>query len=158
MEEKMDGLFKMEVEGIDPSTGEVIRFESFYTEALLVVPYRKRITHKRWFVMFQDFLEQLAKDKELTGTHLRVLFFLFSKVDFENWVQIPQRVIANELKIPRQKVGEAIKLLKEKAIIQVVKDGRSNRYRIHPELIWKGRYKDRTKVQENVISLKRKLS
>ena len=151
----MDGFFKMEVEGVDPSTGEVIRFESFYTEALLVVPYRKKITHKGWFIMFQNFLEQLAKDRELTGTHLRVLFFLFSKVDFENWVQVPQRVIAKELGIPRPEVTKVLKVLSEKGIIQKVRDGRCNRYRIHPELIWKGRYRDRSKLQENIIPLVR---
>ena len=150
---KKAGYWRVEVEGIDPSTGEVIPFRVFEAEALWVIPYRKKIHHKRWFVMFQDFLEQLAKDKELTGTHRRVLDFLLSKMDFENWVQIPQRVIAQELDIPRRKVVEAIKILTEKGIIQKVRDGRSNRYRIHPDLVWKGRYRDRKAAQDNVVPL-----
>jgi len=108
---KREGHFEVKVEGIDPSTGEVLPFERFQTEALFVIPYRKRITHKRWFVMFQDFLEQLAKDKDFKGQDYRVLNYMLSKLDWENWVQVPQRVIAEDLGIPRPEVAKSLKKL-----------------------------------------------
>ena len=150
MKEKEKRVYQVAIEGIDKSTGEVISLNTFQTEALFVIPYqRRKINHNGWFIMFQDFLEQLAKDKDLKGQDYRVLNYLLSKLDWENWLQVPQRAIAQEIGIPQPKVAKSIKKLKDKGIIQVVKDGRSNRYRINPNLVWKGRYGTR----ENVIPL-----
>jgi biotin operon repressor len=142
-------VYEVTIEGVNKSTGEVVPLKTFQTEALFVIPYRKKIHNNGWFVMFQDFLKQLAKDKDLKGQDYRVLNYLLSELDWENWLQVPQRVISKETGIPRPEVAKSIKKLKEKGIIQVVRDGRSNRYRINPNLVWKGRYGTR----ENVIPL-----
>jgi DNA-binding transcriptional ArsR family regulator len=153
---KREGHFEVKVEGIDPSTGEVLPFEVFRTQALYVIPQRKKIAQGGWFVMFQSFLRQLARDKDLTGQDHRVLNLMLAELDWENWVQIPQRAIAEELGMPQPKVAKSIKKLSQKGIIEVVRDGRSNRYRINPELVWKGKYAKREEAMGKVVPFKRR--
>jgi len=143
---KKERVYEVTIEGIDKSTGEVIPLRTFQTEVLCVIPYRRKINNKRWFIMFQDFLKQLVKDKGLKGQDYRVLIYLLSELDWDNWSHIPQRVISKETGIPQPEVAKSIKKLKEKGIIQVVKDSRSNKYRINPGFVWKGEYKKREAV------------
>ena len=59
---------------------------------------------KRWFIMAQDALVSLAKDNDLTGRSLRVLLYLMGRLDFENFIQVPQVEIAEELNLDRKSV------------------------------------------------------
>ena len=57
---------------------------------------------------FQDSFEEIAKDEDLTGETFRVLFYLYSKLDFENFISKPKKRLQMDLrcKNPRLKSHE----------------------------------------------------
>ena len=124
------------IEQIDRKTGEVM------TGCMVYVPYRPKLT-ERWFMAFQDTFEELAKDPELTLEPKNVLLYLFSKLDFENFIQLSQTDIAEGLGMHKQHVSRAMKLLASKQIIlEGPKVGRSKYYRLNPHYGWKGKVKN----------------
>ena len=124
------------IEQIDRETGEVMK------GCMVYIPYRPRLT-ERWFMAFQDTFEELAKDPELTLEPKNVLLFLFSKLDFENFIQLSQTDIAEGLGMHKQHVSRAMKLLTGKQIIlEGPKVGRSKCYRLNPHYGWKGKVKN----------------
>ena len=64
------------VEQVDRQTGEVMQ------GCMVWIPQRPKLT-ERWFMAFQDTFEELAKDPDMTGENYKVLFYLYSKLDFE---------------------------------------------------------------------------
>lgn len=98
---------------------------------------------------FQDAFEELAKDKEITSEPRRVLDYLFSKLDFENYIQQSQQDITKALGMHKSQVSEAIKLLVRKQIIlEGPKVGRSKCYRLNPNYGWKGKVKNLKEYQK----------
>lgn len=123
------------VEQIDRNTGEVMQ------GCMVWIPHRPKIT-ERWFMAFQDAFEEIAKDREITSEPRRVLDYMFSKLDFENFIQLSQKDIAEALEMQKQNVSNAIKLLKKKQIVlEGPKVGRSKCYRLNPNYGWKGKVK-----------------
>ena len=98
------------VEQIDRRTGEVIQ------GCMVWVPYRPKIT-ERWFMAFQDSFKAIAKDPELTLEPKNVLLYLFSKLDFENYIQQSQKEVAEGLGMRKENVSRAMKLLTAKRIV-----------------------------------------
>ena len=47
--------------------------------------------HREMVYGVQDSFEEIAKDEDLTGETFRVLFYLYSKLDFENFIQQTQK-------------------------------------------------------------------
>ena len=91
---------------------------------------------------FQDAFEELAKDREITNEPRRVLDYMFSKLDFENFIQLSQKEIIEILGINKSNVSKAIKLLTRKQIVlEGPKVGRSRCYRLNPNYGWKGKVK-----------------
>ena len=123
------------VEQIDRETGEVMQ------GCMVYIPYRPRLT-ERWFMAFQDSFEEIAKDPEMTGETYKVLMYLYSKLDFENFIQQSQMDIAEGLGIQKQRVSRAMKVLTSKQIVlEGPKVGRSRCYRLNPNYGWKGKVK-----------------
>ena len=91
---------------------------------------------------FQDAFEEIAKDPELTLEPKNVLFYLYSKLDFENFIQQSQADIAEGLGIKKQQVSRAMKMLIAK---QIILEGPKSRtikcYRLNPNYGWKGKVK-----------------
>ena len=113
------------VEQIDSQTGEVMQ------GCMVYIPYRPKLT-ERWFMAFQDSFEEIAKDEDLTGETFRVLFYLYSKLDFENFIQQTQKEIADGLKMQKTHVSRAMKVLTSKQIVlEGPKVGRSRCYRLN---------------------------
>lgn len=124
-----------QIEQIDRETGEILQ------GCMVYIPYRPKIT-ERWFMAFQDAFEELAKDREITSEPRRVLDYMFSKLDFENYIQLSQMDIAKALGMQKQNVSHAIKLLTTKQIVLTgPKVGRSKCYRLNPNYGWKGKVK-----------------
>lgn len=97
---------------------------------------------------FQDPLEAIAKDKDFSGENMRVLFYLFSKIDFENFIQLPQQKIAEELGIHKANVSKNLRFLTDKGIlIEGPKIGRSKSFRLNPQYGWKGKVKNLTEAR-----------
>lgn len=123
------------VEQVDRETGEVMQ------GCMVYLPYRPRIT-ERWFMAFQDAFEEIAKDPELTLEPKNVLFYLYSKLDFENFIQQSQKDIAEGLGMKKENVSRAMKSLTAKQIVlEGPKVGRSKCYRLNPNYGWKGKVK-----------------
>lgn len=98
----------------------------------------------------QEGFTYLAK-LNLTQEQTRVLHFLFSKLDFENWLRISQVEIAKELEMKRPNVSKAIKQLYEVGIIHKgPKVGTSWTYRLDPYFGWKGKA-SKKKAAEDAI-------
>lgn len=123
------------VEQVDRKTGEIMQ------GCMVWVPQRPKLT-ERWFMAFQDSFEEIAKDKELTLEPKNVLFYLYSKLDFENYIQQSQKDIAEGLGMKKESVSRAMKVLTAKQIIiEGPKVGRSKCYRLNPNYGWKGKVK-----------------
>lgn len=102
------------------------------------------------FVMtFQLAFKFLAKDKEITLEARRVLDFMMSELDFENYMFMPQSEVAKELDMQKQNVNRAIKLLVDKGIIiEGPKVNRSRCYRLNYNFGWKGTLKNLKTLQK----------
>jgi hypothetical protein len=94
---------------------------------------------KRWFIMAQDALVALAKDNDLTGRSLRVLLYLLGRLDFENFIQVAQIEIADDLNLHKQAVSNCVSVLEKKGIIiRGPKRSRSSSFRLNPNFGYKG--------------------
>ena len=83
--------------------------------------------------MSQGAFQLIAADRELTLEPKNVLLYLFSRLDFDNFIQVPQFEIAEALKMDKAKVSKAIKILVEKGIlIRGPKVGHSYAFRLNP--------------------------
>jgi hypothetical protein len=101
-----------------------------------------------WGFVNSDAWRLMAKDKDLTWQALRVRDFLFSCLDFENWIPVPQIEVAQELDMSKQNINRAIKLLVEKQIIlKGQKSGHSYTFRLNPHYGWKGRIKNLQRIK-----------
>ncbi len=125
---------KRHIEQVDAETGEILG-------RMVWVPYKPRLT-ERWFMAFQDSFEEIAKDPDMTGETLRVLMYLYSKLDFENFIQQSQTEIAEGLRMQKTHVSRAMKVLTTKQIVlEGPRVGRSKCFRLNPNYGWKGKVK-----------------
>jgi predicted transcriptional regulator len=132
------------VQTINQKTGE--KKDGYF----VYIAYPKpKITGNRWVMTFQDSLEIIATDEDMTGQTLKVMLLLMGNLEFENYITIKQVTIAEKLKIDKADVSKAMKLLVAKGIILKVKEGTTTGYKLNPHYGWKG------KVSNRDIELKR---
>lgn len=131
----------------DTETGEVV-------EGIPVWVGGKAKIHSGWCMTFQNAFEELAKDKDLKAEHWRVFSYLISQLDFENFIQVPQKQIADELGMTKGNVSRTIKSLADKKIIiRGPKVGHSSCFRLNPHYGWKGKVKGLRDAQKNHLTL-----
>jgi DNA-binding MarR family transcriptional regulator len=89
----------------------------------------------------QQALLTLAQDKDIIGECYRVLMVLLGRLNFENWIHVPHKEIAEALDMHESNVSRAIKLLERKGILlRSPKDSsRLYGYRLNPYYGWKGK-------------------
>ncbi len=125
------------IASFDRDTGEVLDGVIVYC-GVKHNPYAKG-----WVMNSQEAMEILAKDKDLKGETHRIIWYLLCRLDFENWIQITQKEISEELEINKVNVSKAITLLEKKNIIvRGPKVGRSYAFRLNPNFGWKGKVKN----------------
>ena len=125
------------IASIDRDTGEILEGVVVYC-GVKQNPYSTG-----WIMNSQEALKLLATDKDLKGETYRVLLLLLSQLDFENWIQITQKEIAETLEIKKQNVSKAVLLLEGKGIIlRGPKIGRTYAFRLNPDFGWKGKVKN----------------
>jgi len=128
--------------------GKMRGYEDIYTGeqyGLPVLVGRKNNPYANgWYMGNQELAREVfAKDKDIKSETHRVLWFIISILDFENWVQLSITEIANELGMLQPNVSKAIKVLENKeVIIRGPKVGRSFSFRFNPEFGWKGKVKN----------------
>lgn len=116
---------------VDSSTGEKVE------GITVLVPKKRNPYGKGWFMGSQEALQELAKDRDLTGETFRVFLLICGKLDFENWIQISQVEIAQELNLKKPNVSRSMKMLESKGIVLKEKRGNSHAYRLNPDYGWK---------------------
>lgn len=138
-----DEVMHKRIEQVDLDTGEVMQ------GCMVYIPYRPKIT-ERWFMAFQDTFIEIAKDPDMTGETMKVLMYLFGKLDFENFIQQSQMDIAEGLGMHKQHISRAMRLLISKQILlEGPKVGRSKCYRLNPNYGWKGKVKNLENYQRD---------
>lgn len=91
-----------------------------------------------WVATFQEGLAWMAR-QEMTGEQWRVFAYLVSRLDFDNFLKVPQKDIAEDLKMQKSHVSRAIKGLVELDIITVgPMAGHSKTYRLNPRIAHRG--------------------
>jgi hypothetical protein len=105
------------------------------------VPQKHRIKHG-WFMAFQQAFVDLAKDDEISKISLRVLMYLMGTLDFENYIQVRQSEIVNELSIDKGNVSRAVRCLVDRGIISKRVSGKLSGYRLNEFYGWKGKVKN----------------
>jgi len=122
---------------VDRATGEV--------EAQIKLPDRKLGTG--WFAMFQDPIGWIAEQR-LSGEQLSVLLHLLSKMEYDNYIRVPQKYIAEKLNMTQSHVSRALKTLKDmEIIVEEEREGINKTYRFNPNVAHKGSYN----YKDNVI-------
>lgn len=133
----------MDLWQVDKETGEV------HDGVLVLVP--RRVRGLGGFVMlFQEALEAAAVDKEFGLNTHRVLNLLMARLDFENFIHVPQAEVARILGIDRANVNREMTLLTQKGLlVRGPKVGRSLTYRLNHKVAWKGRLTNLQKEVKN---------
>lgn len=91
-----------------------------------------------YFVGFRSGFEGLAS-MDLTGEQYKVLMYLFSRLDFDNFLKVPQKEISEKLNLHKSNVSKAIKKLVELDVIAVgPMAGHSKTYRLNPRIAHRG--------------------
>lgn len=99
---------------------------------------RKNKLGGHWVATFQEGLAWMAR-QEMTGEQWRVFAYLVSRLDFDNYLKVPQKDIAAELKMQKSHVSRAIKGLVDLDIITVgPMAGHSKTYRLNPRIAHRG--------------------
>jgi len=120
---------------VDLNTGEVLDGVPVWVGVKRVHPYGRR-----WVMTNQDALLMMARDKELTLEPKNVLLYLIGRLDFDNYIQVPQIEIAEDLDMKKPHVSRAISLLERKGLlIRGPKVGRSSSFRLNPNYGYKGK-------------------
>lgn len=93
----------------------------------------------KYCIMAQNGMIKLATDKDLSGQPLRVFLFMAGQLDFENFIRIQQKEVAEALEMQKADVSRALKLLESKNIFQRgPKSGQSYTWRMNPNFGFKG--------------------
>lgn len=133
---------------IDMETGEV--------EQYAVVPIRRKVLTGGFFMAIQEGFLYLAQ-LNLTGEQLRVLLHIMGKLDFDNYICLTQKEVAEALNMKKQNVSRAFKILTEKGIIhEGPKVGRTKTYRLDPHFGYKGKAKNIEKTKKALQKAKEK--
>jgi DNA-binding transcriptional ArsR family regulator len=118
-------------------------FELINVETGELVPaislVRRSWKGERFFVGFQEAFAHIAKEK--IGSEAKDVFlFLLSRLDFENYIFVPQVEIAKELDMQKPNVSRAISVLVERGILlEGPKVNRSRTFRLNHTYGWKGK-------------------
>ncbi|MBR1398521.1 MAG: helix-turn-helix transcriptional regulator, partial [Selenomonadaceae bacterium] len=88
------------------------------------------------------------------GEQLSVLLYLLSKMEYDNYLRVPQKTIAEKLNMTQSHVSRAMKLLKDmNIIVEEKREGTNKTYRFNPNIAHKGSYNYR----DNVIEFNQKV-
>lgn len=92
--------------------------------------------------------------KKLNLDQMRVLMMLLAELDYENYIQVAQIDIAEEIGMQKTNVSRAIKNLIDFGIIfEGPKIGKSRSYRLNPNFGWKGTINNHKKALKNGLSV-----
>ena len=111
-----------------------------------------------FMALFQQSADYIA-ELGLQGVTLNVMLKLIARLDYDNWIRVSQKEIAESLHIKQQNVSRAIRELINKDIIQESKmrAGLNKCYRFNPLIGHKGRNFKQTVIDYAELKHKKKL-
>ena len=123
------------IDQIDRTTGEVLS-----EGALVWVPNRAPHPYgDRWVAMTMDGLHKLVMTPGIGLQEIKVFTAIFKRLDFENFIQVAQVDLVADTGMPKPHVSRSMKkLIEVGAIIPGPKVGRSQTYRLSPDIGWRG--------------------
>ena len=141
---KEESLKNSVEENIKPSIIELTKEKAYYVttdeEGNIkgYFPLKNKKLGKDWFAMYQNPALWLGQQR-MTGEQYSVLFTLFNKLDFDNYLRVSRDEIAELLQMQPSNVSRAIRVLKEKnIIIEGPRAGSNKTYRLNPYIAHKG--------------------
>jgi DNA-binding MarR family transcriptional regulator len=136
------------VRNVDADTGELL------PPGRMVYLVDRPKLREGWVMTFQTGLLKLATDKTMTQQQLRVLLYLMGRLDFENFIHVPQVDIARELEMQAPNVSAAVTALVRKGIlVRGPKVGRVTTLRLADTLGWKGRVRSLQEERKRRLTL-----
>ena len=127
------GFRTSRLRSVDIETGEVLEGNQ------VLIPPKKPGIDGDFVMARQDGLLRLATDENLNGQDLRVLLVYLACVDFENYLQVEQKWIADQLGMRYQHVHRSTKkLIDAHILIEGPKVGKHRTYRLNEFYGWKG--------------------
>lgn len=124
-------------------TGEILR------QYAVVAIQRKSISGGFFMAIQEGFLHIASLD--LTGEQLKVLLHIMGKLDFENYILLQQKEVAEALGLKQPHVSRAfVKLVKEGIIYEGPRVGKVKTYRLDPSFGWKGKGKNYLREMKNL--------
>lgn len=116
---------------VDPKTGKA-------EGNLPILVQQKAHLRDDWMFLHKKGFLRLAKEG-LRGTDFDVLMVYFALLNFDNYVQLSQQDIADELGIAKQSVYRSTKrLIEKKILLEGEKVGRNKTYILNTFFGWKG--------------------
>lgn len=108
-----------------------------------------------FFLMTIETLSWLADHRKLIGEEGFAVFGkVVKRLDYENYISMSQKEIAEELDMQPSNVSRALKKLISIGIIGVgPKVGRSRTYRLHPDAAWRGKPKKHFTAKEQARAM-----
>jgi hypothetical protein len=131
---------------VDDWTGEV-QLDASEQKVMLYQP-RKNMRGADFVTLYQSDCRRLAQTR-MPSNAWRVLLYIVGSIDYENWVNQAQSVIADELGMQPTEVSKHVKQLVERGLI--VKSDRSYRacyMRLAQDVAWKGTIANLKRVME----------
>lgn len=128
------------IEDPDSHTVRIVKVDSTGKIVSESKPSRKYAKNVREFLkLFEEAGAYIAKQK-LSGQQLSILFLILSNLDYNNFVRVSQKEIAEELGLHFQKVSGAMRRLVEVGILEEgPRVNMCKTYRMNPRIARKGR-------------------
>lgn len=120
---------------------EVGRDNNLEVDVVNIVKQRQGKMPESLFVL-QNFASEMSKRGNYTITTFRVLMYFFSLSQYENFISIDIKSIAENMNISKESVKRATKQLTDDNIILKIEhpsDKRRIDYFINPKAAWKGK-------------------
>lgn len=122
----------MRIAAVDLETGELLG-TPIWIPRRIKAPWR-------YAMINQEALESIASDPDIRGETYRVFLYLISKLDWENYIYVPQRQICEALGMRPSNVSRAIRSLLDKGILHRAPEvGNMYAFRLNPYYGWKGK-------------------
>ena len=130
-EERRNEMAKMNFVAMIKDTGEIV--------AVTQRKKNKNTFEENFFMTECSSAEVISADKDLNGTDFRVLWFLLSRINYNNVAILPQVCISEKVNTQHSMVSASIKKLCEKGYIEKVSVDKANGYLVNKDFAIKGK-------------------
>lgn len=136
---------------VDSQTGEA------YDLVAIPRSQAKGFNRGRFFMGMLDAFDDIANANWPDGDY-KVFVKLLGRLDFENYLHLDVKALAEEMGRSRESVSRAIKRFIDRGILhRGPRVGRSYTYRLDPGTAWRGKADDRKRIERQIAERKWKV-